>query len=111
MEKLKLLKPFQIDGKEVKEIEYDLEGLTAQDKIDASKEMMRDGNSVTVQELDTIYHLYLFAAAARKANSQVVTHDILRMNAKDAIRAETIVRDFFYLVSEDTSPTNTLTES
>lgn len=111
MDKLKLSKPIQIDGVEVKEIPYDLEGMTAQDKINAGKEHMRDGNTATIQEIDSTYHLYLFAAAAKKVNSQIVTQDILRMNAKDSIKAETLVRNFFYLDSEDTSQTNISSES
>lgn len=104
---LKLSKPIQIDGNSVTELKYNLEDMTAQDKINAGREMTKDGYSTTVQELDSTYHLYLFAAAVKKENSGMLTQDLLRMSAKDSCKAEALVRDFFYLDSEDTSPTNT----
>ncbi|MDF2891246.1 MAG: hypothetical protein K0R80_1613, partial [Clostridia bacterium] len=43
MEKLVLKKPIKIDGKEVTELPYDFENMTARDKINAGKNMMADG--------------------------------------------------------------------
>lgn len=89
-----------INGKEVSEIPYDFENMTAQDKINAGKKYVRDGNVVSVQELDPSYHMYIFAEAAIKANSEIDITDVLRISAKDSSKAESLVRDFFYLNSE-----------
>lgn len=101
MEVLKLSKPIKIDGKEVNEIPYDFENMTAKDKIEASKEMKAAGIPPTVAELDTDYHLYLFAAAAKKADPKIDTSDIMRISAKDADKAATLARNFFYLDSAE----------
>lgn len=106
MDKLVLKKPIKINGEEVTEIEYDFDNFTAKDKINASKRYKKDGNVISVEELDSDYHLYIFAEAAAKVNKNIDLSDILRINAKDAARAEGIVRDFFYLDSEETSETS-----
>lgn len=97
---LKLTKPIMVDGKEVKELPYDLENLTARDKLNASKYMRADGIAPTVEELDSIYHLYIFAEAVKKVDSKIDTADVLRMSAKDSSKAAALVRNFFYLDSE-----------
>jgi hypothetical protein len=95
-----------INGKEYRELNYDLDDMTAQDKLNAGKNYKKAGNVISVEELDSDYHLYIFAEAAAKANEDVDISDVLRMSAKDATRAEKLVRDFFFLDSEDTSPKN-----
>lgn len=96
-----------VNGKEVKELPYDLENFTAQDKLNAGKKYKAQGGVISVQELDADYHLFIFAEAAAKANTEIDISDILRMSAKDSSRAEAKVRSFFYLSSEDTSQTDT----
>lgn len=98
---LKLSKPIMVNGKEVNEIPFDLDNMTAQDKMNASKRYVKDGNIVTVQELDPSYHIYLFTEAVIKANPELDATDVMRINAKDAAKAEKLVRDFFYLGSEE----------
>lgn len=100
MNNLKLSKPIMINGKEVKEIQYDFDEMTAQDKLNAGKKYKAAGNVISVQELDSDYHLYLFAEAAAKTNPEIDSTDILRMSAKDSSKAEKLVRDFFFLDSE-----------
>ncbi len=101
MEIFKLSKAIDIDGQKVTELQYNFEDMTARDKADASKEFKKAGNVISVQELDPDYHLYLFAAAVKKANHNVDINDILRFSAKDACKAEGLVRNFFFLNSED----------
>ncbi len=96
-EVLKLSKPININGEEVKELKYNFEDMTARDKAEATKAYKKDGNVVSVQELDPEYHLYLFAAAVKKENTSIETEDVLRISAKDSVRAEGLVRDFFFL--------------
>jgi hypothetical protein len=98
---LKLSKPIDINGEKVSELEYNFEDMTARDKADATKAYKKAGNVVSVQELDPDYHLYLFAAAVKKANPSIEFEDVLRMSAKDAAKAEALVRDFFFLSSEE----------
>lgn len=98
---LKLSKPIMVNGKEVKEIPFNFDDMTAQDKLNASKKYLRDGNIVTVQELDPSYHMYMFTEAVIKANPEMDTTDVFRINAKDAAKAEKLVRDFFFLGSEE----------
>jgi len=101
MQVLKLSKPIDINGEQVTELPYNFEDLTARDKTEATKAYKKAGNVVSVQELDPDYHLYLFAAAVRKANASIEIDDVLRMSAKDASKAEALVRDFFFISSEE----------
>lgn len=98
---LKLSKPININGEEVTSLEYNFEDMTARDKGNATREYKKAGNMVSVQELDPDYHMYLFAAAVKKANPSIEIDDVLRISAKDASKAEVLVRDFFFLDLEE----------
>lgn len=100
---LKLKKPIMINGEEKKEISYDLEAVTAQDKINASKNFKKAGNAMSFQETDPDYHLYLFAEAAKKCDGSIDISDILRLSAKDSVKAEEAVRNYFFFDLEDMS--------
>lgn len=101
MPKLELSKPIEINGERVTELTYNFEDMTARDKAEATKAYKKAGNVVMVQELDSDYHLYLFAAAVKKENPSIEIEDVLRMSAKDAVKAEAAARDFFYITSEE----------
>lgn len=101
MYSLKLAKPIDINGEKVSELTYNFEDMTAREKADATKAYKKDGNMVMVQELDSDYHLYLFAAAVKKENPSIEIEDVLRMNAKDSVKAEALARDFFFISSEE----------
>lgn len=107
MSAFKLNRPININGEEVNELEYNFEDMTARDKSNATKEYKKAGNVVSVQELDPDYHIYLFAAAVKKVNPSIEIDDVLRMSARDASKAEGLVRDFFFLNSEDSSQKST----
>jgi hypothetical protein len=81
---------------EIKELEYDFENMTAKDKINVGKRIKADGIPVSVEEIDTDYHFYLFAAAVSKANPAIDISDVLRISAKDAREGARLARDFFY---------------
>lgn len=106
-ETLKLSKPININGEQFTELPYNFVDLTARDKSEATKVFKKSGNIVSVQELDPDYHIYLFAAAVKKEDSSIEIDDVLRMSAKDAAKAEGLVRDFFFISSEESSQTNT----
>lgn len=110
MSKLVLVKPIMVDGTERTEIEYDFDTFTARDKMKAGKRYKKDGGVISVQELDSDYHLYIFAEAAAKTDKSIDINDIFRLNAKDSSRAESLVRDFFFMDSEDMSQMNTSEE-
>lgn len=93
------------------ELAYDIEGMTVKDKINAGKAMKTAGVPLsTAEELDPDYHLYLFAAAVSRADSSIDITDVMRVNAKDAQKGCSEVRNFFYLDSEDLSQTITSEE-
>lgn len=109
IEKLVLSKPIKINGEEYKELPYDLENFTARDKMEAGKKYRNDGGMISVQELDSDYHVYLFAQAVAKVDKKVDITDILRISGKDATKAGNIVRSFFFIDSEE-SQENTQTK-
>ncbi|WP_438449449.1 hypothetical protein [Gorillibacterium sp. sgz5001074] len=100
MAAFKLSKPISINGASVQELPYDFDTLNARDKLEATKAYTKAGNIVSVQELDPAYHLFIFAAAVRKADPSIEIDDVLRMSFKDAAKAEGMVRDFFFIGSE-----------
>lgn len=104
MDKLKLYKPIEIDGKLVKEIEYDFDSVTGKSIEDACKALTKGGNVILAQETDPVFHAHIFANAAG-----IAYEDMKLLHAKDYTRATTLVRDFFYIASEE-SPEETSSE-
>ena len=98
---LTLTKPIFIDGKEVKELIYDFESMTARDKLNVGKRIKSDGIPISVEELDTDYHMYLFAGAVVKANPEMDMSDVFRLSAKDIQKGSKLARSFFYVNSEE----------
>lgn len=96
MEKLILTKPATINGEQVKEIEYDLEGLTGVDISAATRSLKATGVQVGTLELDPDYHAALFAQAAG-----ISLEDVKALSAKDYTKAATTVRDFFLESTEE----------
>lgn len=90
MAKLELKKPFELDGKEVTEIEYDLEALTGRDIESAIAQLSKKGIIVTMAETDQRYQAMLFSIA-----SDMAYEDVNRLSARDFFKATTAVRDFF----------------
>ena len=87
---LKLKKPFELDGEQVTEIEYDLESLTGNHIEQAIAQLGKKGIVVTLVETDQRYHAMLFSIAAG-----IAYEDVTRLSAKDFAKATTAVRDFF----------------
>lgn len=108
-EVLKLSKPLKIIGanedRELTELPYDFENMTAKDKINVGKKMKTAGVPVVMEELDMDYHLYLFAEAVCVADRSIDTNDVLRMSAKDAQKAAVLARSFFFFDLEELSKT------
>lgn len=105
-EVLKLKTPVYINGKEIRELSYDFESMTASDLRLAGKAYKRDGNVMQVSELDSDYHLFVFAKSVEKTTNGSedgidMTDITSRLNARDAARASALVRDFFFTPSEE----------
>jgi hypothetical protein len=98
---LQLTRPIMINGEEVKELKYDFDGMTGRDKVNVGKRIKQDGIPVSVEELDTDYHMYLFAGAVTKANADIDISDVMRLSAKDIQKGAALARNFFYLDSEE----------
>lgn len=101
MERLKLKKPIMVNGAEFKELPYDFDNLTARDKINAGKKFKSAGFTGSLQELDPDYHLFIFAEAVSKADSSISEQDVMRMSMQDAVQASSLVRNYFFIDSEE----------
>lgn len=106
-EVLKLSKPLKVIGanedRELIELPYDFENMTAKDKINVGKKMKADGIPTIMEEMDSDYHFYLFAEAVCVADRTIDTADVLRISAKDAQRASKVARSFFFFNLEELS--------
>lgn len=96
--KMILTKPLLIDDVELKEIEYDFDNLGVDAVDQAVKTLRKGGHIIGMQETDMDLHALLFA----KSSGLDIT-ELKRMSAKDYLRAGRLVRDFFFLDSEDGS--------
>lgn len=98
MEVLKLKKPVMIDGENKTEITYDLDSLTGADVELVYNQLKKKGIAVGAIEIDTSYHMAIFAQAAG-----IDYEDVKRMSAKDCKNAVVAVRAFFVNDSEESS--------
>lgn len=96
-----LKKEIDINGEKVSSLAYNFDKMTARDKQNISLAYKKAGNGVSMQEFDSVYHLYLFAGAVAKEDPSIDNNDVFRMSAKDACRAEALARNFFFLDLED----------
>ena len=96
MPKLQLKKPFLLDGKEVTEIEYDLESLTGKDVNHASMELKKRSIIISTPEIDMDYHSMIFAIAAG-----ISFEDVQRLPLKDFNAACSEVQRFFLSDTEE----------
>lgn len=87
--KVKLAKPIQIDGKEVKEIDLNLSSLTGRDIISADREARIQGIT-GLNPLFTQEGLLLVAAKA----SGIKDDDLLQLSAPDFMELTMIVQNF-----------------
>ena len=89
-------KPLLLDGKNVRELPYNFDELTAQDLIDADKDRAEENNSIVyVQTIDITSLLCLFAKAVAYKAENCTMSDIKRLSALDAQAAVALARRFF----------------
>ena len=110
METLKLKKPLLVNGKDIHELNYDLDGLTAFDMDRAGKLLKDDGSFANIMEFDSGYHYKLFCVAATKQCPDIAMSDMERLGARDYAAAARSVRRFLLSSSEDLSPEDTSEE-
>lgn len=92
----KLSRPFPVNGKEVAELEYDLDSLTGEDIIQVNTDLTKMQYVAPVKETDEIYNLGLFAIATREGLS---LHDLRKLPARDVKNINTLVMNFFLVDS------------
>ena len=120
---IKLSKSILVDGKNVTELNYNLDEITP--ALFAEAEAMKNkesgasrfqGGAAGTMELDYSFHLYLGAAAVIAANPEWTFDDVLRVKGQDIYKLMGIGRSFMMPSEdsqEDTSeePSETIPES
>jgi len=98
MEKLKLLHPIKINGKEVKELTYDANEITSEAFIAAEARKFRaagrQGVTAGALEMDYSMHLQLGFAAIVAVNPEIDYNDLSRLKGADVAAVVRIGRNF-----------------
>ena len=103
---IKLKKPITIDGKQVSEISYDADEITAvlYAEADAKKKVAAGMKNVSISpavEFDFGLHLYMGFAAAIAVNPGYTFEDLERVKGGDVMAFSNVGRNF--LLQSDTS--------
>ena len=103
---IKLKKPITIDGKQVSEISYDADEITAvlYAEADAKKKVAAGMKNVSISpavEFDFGLHLYMGFAAAIAVNPGYTFEDLERVKGADVMAFSNVGRNF--LLQSDTS--------
>ena len=64
--KYTFIKPYEFEGKEYKELEFDLEGTTGADFAAAKKQFAKEGNFVVLPSADTEFCICLVARLTKQ---------------------------------------------
>ena len=99
MEKLILSNPIPINGKKIKEITYDTNGITVAMFAEAETRKLKattakGGGSAGAFELDYTLHLYLGMMAVIAVNSDIDVADLERLSGPDVMALMRIGRNF-----------------
>ena len=106
MDTLKLKNPIKIDGKEVKELTYDINEIDALlfAEADAKKKAATGMKTMSLSpaaEFDPGLHLYLGFAAIIAVNRKIDFADLERMKGRDTMEVMKIGRNFMLSSEED----------
>ena len=94
--KLKLSRPIQLEGQELRELPYDFEKLTAADIHEVSRYLKARGIAVPLSPaVDVDFQLGLFAQAVKACGLDFYFADALRLSAMDGMTAATLTQIFF----------------
>lgn len=92
MEQITLIKPIVFQGEEVKEIEFDLDGLTGEDMIYVDRVFLSTSDinqGITIKETSKEYQILVAARAARQPAEL-----FYKLKAKDFSRVTLRVQNF-----------------
>ena len=92
-----LCKPLTINGKEVRELEYDFDAITVDDYATAdamANDGRNPGSSIRMAEFDSKMGLYLFFVAVTAVNREIDISDLKRIKGYDIIQMAVIGRNF-----------------
>lgn len=108
---LKLVHPITINGREVKEIPYDIEEITADMFIKAAgmanaKAREQGYSAITIAESDYNLHLCLGMMAVIAVDSSIDVADLQRMKGTDVNRLAQVGRNFTASNPEESSQQN-----
>lgn len=105
--KLKLHNPIIINGKNVKNLSYDTNEITAQMFAEAdTKKMIGNSMGAKIAETDYSLHLYLGFAAIIAVNPEIDFTDLERMKGVDVSTVMRLGRNFITETSEEISGPN-----
>ena len=97
METIKLSKPLKVNGKEYKELSYDVDAVGVDDFATAeTRAEQKKGNNAGIAESDYTFHLYLGMDAITKAMPEVDIADLERLTGRDIMRVMGIGRSFLF---------------
>lgn len=115
MDTLKLKKPIKIDGKEVAELTYDADEITAEAFITAESRKFaassKKGGTGAVLEFDYSMHLELGFAAIIAVNPQIDYSDLKRIKGADLVAVAKIGRNFTLLSAAEKASEESTSES
>lgn len=102
MTKVKLLKPIEIDGKKITEINLELEKLTGKDILDADRQVRLEGEG----GLNPLYTQRGLLILASKV-SGFIPDDLLALSAPDFLEVTAQVQNFLLTVAlPDNTPSD-----
>lgn len=112
---IKLINPIAINGKEVKELTYDTNEITAIDFVTAESKRkaaagIKNTSIAPAAEFDFGLHLYLGFAAITAANHEIDLSDLERVKGRDIVEVMGVGRNFI-LRSEESQASNSAEQS
>ncbi len=117
MNTLKLKNPIKINGKEVKELTYDVNEITAEAFVEAETRKFnassKKGLNASAIEMDYSMHLELGFAAIVAVNPEIDYNDLNRLKGPDLIAVARVSRNFIMpsAAEEDEEPVENSTGS
>ncbi|WP_458412779.1 phage tail assembly protein [Schinkia sp. CFF1] len=104
---VKLTKPINLDGKEIKKLELKLEELTGEDILKVDLELRTEGN---LDGLNTIHNQNVLIKLASKS-SGIIVDDFKKLSAPDFLEVTFSVRNFLLGLSAQPVPEKISDES
>ena len=112
MDKVVLNKPIKINGKEIIELDYDVDEITPENFIEAdgraSSDLIGKGiTNISIAEVNSSLHFYLGCFAIIACNSNIDIEDLKRVKGRDFNKIRRIGQTFFSDTVEEEDPEKT----